>query len=100
MTGVQTCALPICLQVAEGALLQALDAGSADLAAVAAFVERELCVKLPASCDAALLRSVLDRPIRLCGMVRNEGEPGGGPFWVANPDGTESRLILIIKRIS
>ena len=28
----------------------------------------------------------LNRPIRVCGMVRNEGEPGGGPFWVASND--------------
>ena len=27
----------------------------------------------------------LDRPIRICGMVKNEGEPGGGPFWVKDP---------------
>ncbi|WP_300854155.1 DUF4301 family protein [uncultured Alistipes sp.] len=80
--------------------LKALDAGTADLATVAAFVERELCVKLPASYDAALLRSVLDRPIRLCGMVRNEGEPGGGPFWVANPDGTESLQIAESSQIA
>jgi hypothetical protein len=26
-----------------------------------------------------------DRPIRVCGVVRNEGEPGGGPFWVSGP---------------
>lgn len=31
----------------------------------------------------AALASLLDRPVRVCGMVRNEGEPGGGPFWVA-----------------
>lgn len=29
-----------------------------------------------------VLRDVLNRPIRVCGMVKNEGEPGGGPFWV------------------
>lgn len=29
-----------------------------------------------------ILRDKLDRPIRVCGMVRNEGEPGGGPYWV------------------
>ncbi|MEO1255704.1 MAG: DUF4301 family protein, partial [Bacteroidota bacterium] len=28
------------------------------------------------------LRSFLNRPLRVCGMVKNEGEPGGGPFWV------------------
>lgn len=80
--------------------LRALDAGDADLAPIADFVECELCVKLPAGYDAALLRSVLDRPIRLCGMVRNEGEPGGGPFWVANPDGTESLQIAESSQIA
>lgn len=30
------------------------------------------------------LKSTLNRPIRVCGMVKNEGEPGGGPFWVKN----------------
>lgn len=30
------------------------------------------------------LKSLLNRPIRVCGMVKNEGEPGGGPFWVLN----------------
>jgi hypothetical protein len=36
----------------------------------------------------AFLRRVLDRPLRVCGMVRNEGEPGGGPFWARGVDGT------------
>ena len=30
------------------------------------------------------LKNILNRPIRICGMVKNEGEPGGGPFWVKN----------------
>jgi hypothetical protein len=38
--------------------------------------------------------SLLDRPLRVCGMVRNEGEPGGGPFWVEHADGTESMQIV------
>jgi hypothetical protein len=41
----------------------------------------------------ALIR-LLDRPIRICGMVKNEGEPGGGPFWVANEDGSKSLQIV------
>ena len=80
--------------------LRAIDAGTADLDAVARFVETRLCVMLPESYDAALLRAVLDRPIRVCGMVRNEGEPGGGPFWVANPDGTESLQIAESSQIA
>ena len=88
------------LQEQAFAHLRALEAGTADLAEVAAFVEQRLCVKLPAAYDTALLRAVLDRPIRVCGMVRNEGEPGGGPFWVANPDGTESLQIAESSQIS
>ena len=33
------------------------------------------------------LKDILDRPLRVCGMVKNVGEPGGGPFWIAQPDG-------------
>ena len=88
------------LQQETFAHLRALDAGTADLTAVAGFIEQRLCVKLPAEYDAALLRAVLDRPIRLCGMVRNEGEPGGGPFWVGNPDGTQSLQIAESSQIS
>lgn len=36
----------------------------------------------------------LNRPFRVCGMVKNEGEPGGGPFLAYNPDGTVSPQIL------
>jgi hypothetical protein len=36
----------------------------------------------------------LNRPIRVCGMVKNEGEPGGGPFWVNEEDGTQSLQIV------
>jgi hypothetical protein len=35
----------------------------------------------------------LNRPIRVCGMVKNEGEPGGGPFWARSQDGTVSLQI-------
>lgn len=80
--------------------LKALDAGTADLEPIAEFIRKELCVKLPGHYDAALLRSILDRPVRVCGMVRNEGEPGGGPFWVANSDGTESLQIAESSQIA
>lgn len=80
--------------------LRALEVGGAELEPIAGFIERELCVKLPEGYDTALLRTVLDRPIRVCGMVRNEGEPGGGPFWVSNPDGTESLQIAESSQIA
>ncbi|MBR2326576.1 MAG: DUF4301 family protein [Alistipes sp.] len=88
------------LQAQTFAHLKALREGTANLAEVAEFVEKKLCTKLPAEYDAALLESLLDRPIRVCGMVRNEGEPGGGPFWVKNDDGTQSLQIAESSQIS
>ncbi|MEM6346954.1 MAG: DUF4301 family protein [Bacteroidota bacterium] len=41
----------------------------------------------------AFLQAKLNRPIRVCGMVKNEGEPGGGPFWVQQADGSLSLQI-------
>ncbi|WP_034062684.1 DUF4301 family protein [Lacinutrix jangbogonensis] len=40
------------------------------------------------------LKNKLNRPIRVCGMVRNEGEPGGGPFWVKDESGKISLQIV------
>lgn len=43
---------------------------------------------------AMYLHLKLSRPLRVCGMVRNEGEPGGGPYIAVNPDGSASLQIL------
>ena len=40
------------------------------------------------------LYNKLNRPIRVCGMVKNEGEPGGGPFWVIDNDDNQSLQIV------
>lgn len=44
--------------------------------------------------SASRLRGIFDRPLRVCGMVRNDGEPGGGPYIAYNADGTSSPQIL------
>ena len=80
--------------------LMALEVPGAELEPIAAFIENELCVKLPKDYGTALLRQVLDRPIRVCGMVRNEGEPGGGTFWVAGADGLETFQIAESNQIA
>lgn len=65
---------------------------------VEAFLDGELCIQLPLTRSVeervALLRAKLDRPIRVCGMVRNQGEPGGGPFIIAGKDGSSNLQIL------
>ncbi|WDF60329.1 DUF4301 family protein [Flavobacterium sp. KACC 22758] len=45
------------------------------------------------------IKELLDRPIRVCGMVRNEGEPGGGPFWVMNDKGEVSLQIVETSQV-
>ncbi|MDR1171693.1 MAG: DUF4301 family protein [Bacteroidales bacterium] len=53
----------------------------------------------PAEGVRTYLLDVLHRPIRVCGMVKNEGEPGGGPFWVRNSDGSASLQIAESSQI-
>jgi len=43
---------------------------------------------------AADIYLTLNRPLRVCGMVKNEGEPGGGPFWVKSHEGSTSLQIV------
>ncbi|MBQ3622675.1 MAG: DUF4301 family protein [Bacteroidaceae bacterium] len=51
-------------------------------------------------CELILyLRKKLNRPMRVCGMVKNVGEPGGGPFFAYNPDGSVSLQILESSQI-
>lgn len=45
----------------------------------------------------ASLRERLDRPLRVAGMVRNEGQPGGGPFWAASPDGIALQIVELAQ---
>lgn len=62
------------------------------------FLYDELCIELPETEDTKsrvmAIREKLNRPIRVCGMVRNQGEPGGGPFIIRAKDGSTSLQIL------
>ena len=57
-------------------------------------IDTESLVGLPAQDVADQLRKLLNRPMRVCGMVRNEGEPGGGPYLVRDAKGLTSLQIL------
>ena len=82
---------------------EAHDNISAELAAeIKTFLEDEFCVaipEMPAAELAKVLRTKLDRPVRVCGMVKNEGEPGGGPYVIMGTDGTTSLQILEAAQI-
>jgi len=82
--------------------LHILDAGADEqqLEEMADFVEKCLCVNPKnAKMDADYLRRKLNRPMRVCGVVKNVGEPGGGPFLTYNQDGTVSLQILESSQI-
>jgi len=42
----------------------------------------------------------LNRPLRICGMVKNEGEPGGGPYWVNEPSGRKTLQIVEMSQVN
>ncbi|MFN8640582.1 MAG: DUF4301 family protein [Candidatus Binatia bacterium] len=82
------------LQQAIAGHLRALRGGErAALERARRFAVEALGVSAPAA-DPAGMAAALDRPLRVCGVVRNTGEPGGGPFWVAAADGTVSAQIV------
>ncbi len=58
------------------------------------FLADRLHVEVSLAVDGSTLIEQLDRPLRVCGMVLNSGEPGGGPFWVRDAGGRLSRQIV------
>ena len=88
--------------------LELLESGcltSDEMDEILEFVNKDLNITetLSADCDMPemldFLYNKLNRPIRVCGMVKNEGEPGGGPFFTENEDGTVSLQILESSQI-
>ena len=88
--------------------LRLLDTGNythEQLEEIIRFVQRDLCcrkndIKELEDADLVIyLRNKLNRPTRVCGVVKNVGEPGGGPFLTYNQDGTVSLQILESSQI-
>jgi hypothetical protein len=74
-------------------LLGKRDVAPATLDEIEVFIREHLGYRLPEGMTlhgrrerVKYLKQLLDRPLRVCGMVKNEGEPGGGPFWVGSPE--------------
>lgn len=82
--------------------LNEIDNGNEEhLEEIMIFVKNELNIgvnegfsKYTSENKISYLKELLDRPIRVCGMVKNEGEPGGGPFWVRDSKGIVSLQIV------
>ncbi|MCK4534412.1 MAG: DUF4301 family protein [Syntrophobacterales bacterium] len=73
------------------------------LSEIAGFCHERLCVVLPSDFEKFpntgkkdFVFNILNRPLRVCGMVRKEGEPGGGPFWVEGKRGEQ--LLQIVEK--
>lgn len=63
------------------------------------FIENNLCYRKPGKLSKEELFTILNRPIRVCGMVKNEGEPGGGPFWVKQKNAVENLQVVETAQI-
>lgn len=84
--------------------LKKLEEGQTDnsqIEKIAAFCSQKLNIVFPQSFAGQtkkekiqILISLLNRPLRVCGVVKNDGEPGGGPFWVEEKNGTRSLQIV------
>lgn len=84
--------------------LDLLDSGNLntdELDEIRSFAESRLMINISTAFDGYseiekvdYLFERLNRPMRICGMVRNEGEPGGGPYWVQNNEGILSLQIV------
>ncbi len=98
----------VTLQQRAFGYLRLLDTGSynhAQIEEIIRFVQQDLCcrkkdIKELEDADLVVyLRKKLNRPMRVCGVVKNVGEPGGGPFLTYNADGTVSLQILESSQI-
>jgi nicotinamide riboside kinase len=70
------------------------------------FLKEKVNVEMPNDFDTRTfenkiiqIKSLLNRPVRVCGMVKNEGEPGGGPFWVRDKKGLTSLQIVETSQV-
>ncbi len=83
--------------------LKALEQNEVDemmLCEILDFAESELMISMDDDFSPEALFDKLNRPMRVCGMVKNEGEPGGGPFWVLDAEGNTSLQIVESSQIN
>lgn len=74
--------------------LESKDFDEMDFCEMLDFASTEMMIDVEDDLSAEALYAKLNRPIRICGMVKNEGEPGGGPYWIVDGEGNESLQIV------
>ncbi len=71
---------------------------------ISEFMQLYLGIKVPDNLPdevyAGYIKSKLDKPVRICGMVKNTGEPGGGPYWVLNKKGELTLQIIESSQVN
>ena len=89
--------------------LRLLDKGASEkeMAKIEQFAQKQLHINLDEDYRGGSLkertqklRALLNRPMRVCGMVKNQGEPGGGPFYTLNTQGVKSLQIVETAQIN
>ena len=77
-------------------MLRTLDTKPDDktLAKLIRTAQKDFNIMVPEGCDARTLHNLLNRPMRICGMVKNLGEPGGGPFYTIDSMGNRSLQVV------
>lgn len=73
--------------------LRALDNKTADLEEITRFIKETLHIEIPGEPSIDKIHAILNRPTRICGIIKNAGAPGGGPFLVRGQDGLISPQI-------
>jgi hypothetical protein len=88
-------------------VLDTTDITETTLKTIEAFLTQQLSIKISEAYKTlsdlhkiAYLKEKLNRPIRICGMVKNEGEPGGGPFWIKDKESNQSLHIVESAQIN
>lgn len=76
--------------------------GSAAVTAALEFLRKQFGFETPEAAPhelATIAAGALDRPLRACGMVSSDSDPGGGPFWVADRSGGVSVQVVETSQV-
>lgn len=81
-------------------LLNKIDNNETDIETVHNFISNNIGIKIPNTLSMPEYKNILNRPVRVCGVVRNTGAPGGGPFYVEHKNGIIDLQIVESSQIA